>query len=248
VLLFDEIEKASDALWQLLLGILDKATLTLGDNRRVDFSHCVIVLTSNLGAAEMNEMINGAMGFHRPSALVDAHIDEKITRTAQEAAHRKFSPEFMNRIDKMVVFKMLKPEHLEQILEIELGMVQQRVLQSSGNNQFVFSCTQRLKEFLIEQGTDAKYGARHLKRAIEKNIVFPLANLVATAQVKLGDFVRIDLNAERCPVFVKEAEGAMVPVLLEKYSQEASAATATARATRSAGRREFTAAPQLNQK
>jgi ATP-dependent Clp protease ATP-binding subunit ClpB len=248
VLLFDEIEKASDALWQLLLGILDKATLTLGDNRRVDFSHCVIVLTSNLGAAEMNEMINGAMGFHRPSALIDVHIDEKITRTAQEAARRKFSPEFMNRIDKMVVFKMLKPEHLEQILEIELGMVQQRVLQSSGNNQFVFSCTQRLKEFLIEQGTDAKYGARHLKRAIEKNIVFPLANLVATAQVKLGDFVRIDLNAERCPVFVKEAEGAMVPVLLEKYSQEASAATATARATRSAGRREFTAAPQLNQK
>jgi len=248
VLLFDEIEKASDALWQLLLGILDKATLTLGDNRRVDFSHCVIVLTSNLGAAEMNEMINGAMGFHHPPALMDANIDDKITRTAQEAARRKFSPEFMNRIDKMVVFKMLKPEHLEQILEIELGMVQQRVLQSSGNNQFVFSCTQRLKEFLIEQGTDAKYGARHLKRAIEKNIVFPLANLVATAQVKLGDFVRIDLNAERCPVFVKEAEGAMVPVLLEKYSQEASAATATARATRSAGRREFTAAPQLNQK
>ncbi|HYA96194.1 MAG TPA: AAA family ATPase [Terriglobales bacterium] len=248
VLLFDEIEKASDALWQLLLGILDKATLTLGDNRRVDFSRCVIVLTSNLGAAEMNEMINGAMGFHRPPALIDVHIDEKITRTAREAARRKFSPEFMNRIDKMVVFKMLKPEHLEQILEIELGMVQQRVLQSSGNSQFVFICTQRLKDLLIEQGTDAKYGARHLKRAIEKNIVFPLANLVATAQVKLGDFVRIDLNAERCPVFVKEAEGAMVPVLLEKYSQEASAATATARATRSAGRREFTASPQLNQK
>jgi len=246
LLLFDEIEKASDALWQLLLGILDKATLTLGDNRRVDLSHCIIVMTSNLGAAEMNEMINGAMGFHQPPALIDARIDEKITRTAQEAARRKFSPEFMNRIDKMVVFKMLKPEHLEKILEIELGMVQQRILQAAGSSQFVFTCTDKVKQFLMQEGVDAKYGARHLKRAIEKNLVFPLANLVATAQVKLGDFVRVDMNGDNRLVFVKEAEGAMVPVLLEKYSQEAGAAAATARTTRSASRRELTAAPLLN--
>ena len=246
LLLFDEIEKASDALWQLLLGILDKATLTLGDNRRVDLSRCIIVMTSNLGAAEMNEMINGALGFHQPPALIDAYIDEKITRTAQEAARRKFSPEFMNRIDKMVVFKMLKPEHLEQVLEIELGMLQQRILQATGNNQFVFSCTPQVKKFLIEEGTDAKYGARHLKRAIEKNIVFPLANLVSTAQVKLGDLVRIDLNGDNRLVFVREAEGAMAPILLEKYNQEAGAAATTARATRSAGRRELTATPLLN--
>ena len=246
LVLFDEIEKASDALWQLLLGILDKATLTLGDNRRVDLSHCIIVMTSNLGAAEMNEMINGAMGFHQPPALIDARIDEKITRTAQEAARRKFSPEFMNRIDKMVVFKMLKPEHLEKILEIELGMVQQRILQAAGSSQFVFTCTDKVKQFLMQEGVDAKYGARHLKRAIEKNLVFPLANLVATAQVKLGDFVRVDMNGDNRLVFVKEAEGAMVPVLLEKYSQEAGAAAATARTTRSASRRELTAAPLLN--
>ena len=247
LLLFDEIEKASDALWQLLLGILDKATLTLGDNRRVDLSHCIIVMTSNLGASEMNEMINGAMGFRQEPAFIDARIDHKITRTAQEAARRKFSPEFMNRIDKVVVFKMLKPEHLEQILEIELGLVQQRILQATGNNQFVFSCTAKVKKFLMQEGTDAKYGARHLKRAIEKNIVFPLANLVATAQVKLGDFVRIDLNGDNRMVFVKEAEGALVPVLLEKYSQEAgAAAAASARTTRSASRREFTATPLLN--
>jgi len=246
LLLFDEIEKASDALWQLLLGILDKATLTLGDNRRVDLSHCIIVMTSNLGAAEMNEMINGAMGFHQPPALIDARIDEKITRTAQEAARRKFSPEFMNRIDKMVVFKMLKPEHLEKILEIELGMVQQRILQAAGSSQFVFTCTDKVKQFLMQEGVDAKYGARYLKRAIEKNLVFPLANLVATAQVKLGDFVRVDMNGDNRLVFVKEAEGAMVPVLLEKYSQEAGAAAATARTTRSASRRELTAAPLLN--
>src|SRR5689334_17896797 len=194
LLLFDEIEKASDALWQLLLGILDKATLTLGDNRRVDMSNCIIFMTSNLGAAEMNDMIMGGMGFAQKPFEIDNKFDEKINRTAVDAARRKFSPEFMNRIDKVVVFKTLRPEHLEQILEIELGMVQQRILQATGNNQFVFSCTKKVKEFLLEEGTDAKYGARHLKRAIEKHVVFPLANLVATGQIKLGDFIRIDIG------------------------------------------------------
>ena len=119
-----------------------------------------------------------------------------MTAPPVEAARRKFSPEFMNRIDKSVVFRTLRPEHLEQILEIELGMVQQRVLMASPANQFVFNCTPKVKSFLLHEGTDPKYGARHLKRAIERNLVFPLANLVATGQVKLGDFIRVDLNAE----------------------------------------------------
>ena len=238
LVLFDEIEKASDALWQLLLGILDKATLTLGDNRRVDLSHCVIVMTSNLGAVEMNELINGTMGFSPVPAIFDTKLDEKINRTAVEAARRKFSPEFMNRIDKVVVFKTLRLEHLTQILEIELGMVQQRILQATGNNQFVFSCTSRVKEFLLIEGTDLKYGARHLKRAIERFVVFPLANLVATGQVKLGDFIRIDMNAAGTMTFVKEAEGALVPVLLEKYGPEFVSQNSAARVGRSVGRRE----------
>jgi len=243
ILLFDEIEKASDALWQLLLGILDKATLTLGDNRRVDLSQCVIVMTSNLGAAEMNEMINGSMGFAQTPAQMDAKLDVKIDRTAVEAARRKFSPEFMNRIDKVVVFRMLRLEHLEQILEIELGMVQQRILQVTGNNQFVFSCTAPVKQFLLREGTDLRYGARHLKRAIERNIVFPLANLVATGQVKLGDFIRIDIDSKGKLTFVKEAEGALVPVLLERYGPEttahAAAATKSGRSAASNRTREF---------
>ena len=235
ILLFDEIEKASDALWQLLLGILDKATLTLGDNRRVDLSQCVIVMTSNLGAGEMNELINGTMGFAQKPAHLDARIDEKINRTAVEAARRKFSPEFMNRIDKVVVFRMLRSEDLEQILEIELGAVQRRVLQTSGNHQFVFSCTAPVKQFLLREGTDLKYGARHLKRAIERHMVFPMANLVATGQVKLGDLVRIDLDARGTMTFVKEAEGALVPVLLERYGREDNAqAAAAGRAGRTA--------------
>src|SRR2546421_6088704 len=252
LLLFDEIEKASDALWQLLLGILDKATLTLGDNRRVDLLQCLIVMTSNLGAHEMDDLMTGGLGFGntRKAGHMDAALDDKINRTAQDAARRKFSPEFMNRIDKIVVFKTLKSEHLEQILEIELGMVQQRILQATGNSQFVFSCTQKVKRFLLEEGTDLKYGARHLKRAIEKNIVFPLANLVATGQIKLGDFIRIDMKDGQL-TFTKEAEGALVPVLLEKYGDLAGTTPAAARAGRgsSANKRDFGGlAPLLDHK
>jgi ATP-dependent Clp protease ATP-binding subunit ClpA len=251
ILLFDEIEKASDALWQLLLGILDKATLTLGDNRRVDLSTCLIVMTSNLGATEMNELINGTMGFAQTPAQTDSKLDQKIDRTAVEAARRKFSPEFMNRIDKIVVFRTLRAEHLQQILEIELGLVQQRILQATGNQQFVFSCTTNVKEFLLLEGTDLKYGARHLKRAIERHIVFPLANLVATGQVKLGDYIRIDLDAQGRMTFIKEAEGALVPVLLERYGTEANHAAAANRAAKSAAGsrgRELGTAPLLDRK
>jgi ATP-dependent Clp protease ATP-binding subunit ClpB len=232
ILLFDEIEKASDALWQLLLGILDKATLTLGDNRRVNFSQCIIIMTSNLGAAEMGEVINGRMGFAQKPAHLDAKFDNKIDTVAVDAARRKFSPEFMNRIDKVVVFRTLRAEHLEEILEIELGLLQQRILESTGNNPFVFSCTRSVKQFLLSEGTDLKYGARHLKRAIERHLVFPLADLVATKQVKLGDFVCIDRTSGGETIFVKRAEEAMVPVLLERYGMELGMRIATGNSKR----------------
>jgi ATP-dependent Clp protease ATP-binding subunit ClpA len=249
ILLFDEIEKASDSLWQLLLGILDKATLTLGDNRRVDLSQCIIIMTSNLGAGEMSNLVEGGMGFAKKATQVDAVLDDKINRTAVEAARRKFTPEFMNRIDKVVVFSTLRSEHLQQILEIELGMVQQRILTASAANQFVFNCTPKVKNFLLHEGTDPKYGARHLKRAIERHIVFPLANLVATGQVKLGDFVRIDLTADGRLTFVKEAEGAMVPVLLERYGAAATVSPMAARTARTiANRRELGATGTLDGK
>src|ERR1044071_5038815 len=184
-LLFDEIEKASDALWQLLLGILDKATLTLGDNRRVDLSQTVIFLTSNLGGGEITELMNGGMGFVQPKDKPTAGLDQKVERTAVEAARRKFSPEFMNRLDKVVCFHPLKRQQLEEVLDIELGQVQQRVLETA-KGQFLFRVTSGAREFLLQEGTDQRYGARHLKRAIERNIVYPLANLLATEQVKVG--------------------------------------------------------------
>ena len=204
VLLFDEIEKASDALWQLLLGILDKAALTLGDNRRVDLSRCIIIMTSNLGAREISNLAHGGFGFACKSQTLDEGCDEKIDRTGTDAARRKFSPEFMNRIDKVVVFKRLRAEDLGQILEIELGMVQQRILKSANDRRFIFDCTQSVKDFLLQIGTNPEYGARHLKRAIEQNLVAPLANLVATAQVRLGDFIRVDRALDGSLIFTRE--------------------------------------------
>jgi len=220
-ILFDEIEKASDALWQLLLGILDKATLTLGDNRKVDFSRTMIFMTSNLGAKEMSELITGSIGF-APAAgggMGETDVDQKIYRTALEAARRKFSPEFMNRIDKVVVFRSLREVHLRAILDLELSLVQKRIMQSGGA-KFVFQCSDPAKQLLLDEGIDFKYGARHLKRAIERYLVFPLSNLVATEQVETGDLVFVDRNVESGKMmFEKEIGGALVGPLAEQYGE-----------------------------
>ena len=193
-LLFDEIEKASDALWQLLLGMLDKANLTLGDNRRVDLSQAMIFMTSNLGGSEITELMTGGMGFAAAMTLGEKpRLDEKVERMASEAAKRKFAPEFMNRIDKTVVFRPLRREQLERILEIELTLVQQRLLETP-RGHFVFRATRAAKDFLLREGTDLKYGARHLKRTIERHLVYPLASLLATDQVTTGETISVDWN------------------------------------------------------
>jgi ATP-dependent Clp protease ATP-binding subunit ClpA len=216
LVLFDEIEKASDSLWQLLLGILDKATLTLGDNRRVDFSKTMVIMTSNLGAREMSELISGGIGFAPGKGTKtpnDTEVDQKIYRTAVEAARRKFSPEFMNRIDKVVVFRSLKEHHLRQILDLELQAVQDRIMQSAGT-KFVFQCSETAKDMLLKEGLDFKYGARHLKRSVERFLVYPLSNLVATGQIGLGDLVHIDINDNTNRlVFSKSSGGALIQEL-----------------------------------
>ena len=190
-LLFDEIEKASNALWQLLLGMLDKATLTLGDNRRVDLSQTVIFLTSNLGSSQIADLMQGGIGFIQPDDQPTAGLQKKVERAAVEAARRRFSPEFMNRLDKLVVFHPLKREQLDEVLEIELRDVQKRVLDST-TRPFLFRITEAGREFLLQEGTDQRYGARHLKRAMERFVVCPIARLLATAQVHQGDALLID--------------------------------------------------------
>jgi ATP-dependent Clp protease ATP-binding subunit ClpB len=205
-LLFDEIEKASDSLWQLLLGILDKATLTLGDNRRVDLSQTMIFMTSNLGGAEITELITGGMGFVQPIDKPVHRLDEKVERAAIEAARRKFSPEFINRLDKLVVFHPLKRDELDEVLEIELGQVQKRVLDST-TRPFLFRVTTEGRQFLLEEGIDQRYGARHLKRAIERYLVCPLSRLLATAQVRSGDVLLVDRHpGDKGLAFLKDTE------------------------------------------
>jgi ATP-dependent Clp protease ATP-binding subunit ClpA len=197
LILFDEIEKASDSLWQLLLGILDKATLTLGDNRRVDFSRSLIIMTSNLGAREISDLIKGRIGFAAQEQKdLDKNqiaIDDKIQRTAVQAASRNFSPEFMNRIDKVVVFHSLNERHLRQILDLELRSLQERITRSA-RTKFSFNCSDSVKELLLHEGMDSRYGARHLKRSIERLLVMPMSNLVASGQVHLGDSIYLDLD------------------------------------------------------
>jgi ATP-dependent Clp protease ATP-binding subunit ClpA len=213
-ILFDEIEKASDALWNLLLGILDKATLTLGDNKRVDFTHCMIFMTSNLGAGEMSSILSPKMGFASAlrggeEAVLDSKTDRKIERSGVEAARRKFTPEFMNRMDKVVVFRPLGSGELRRILDIELNFVQRRIFEASnGERAFVFTFGDDAKDLLLAEGTDPKYGARHLKRAIERMVVQPLSNLIATQQVRTGDWIKVACDSpSRALTFQREAEG-----------------------------------------
>jgi ATP-dependent Clp protease ATP-binding subunit ClpB len=212
--LFDEIEKASDALWNLLLGILDKGILTLGDNRKVDFSSAMIFMTGNLGSAEMNSALQPRMGFkaatisnQMTAEAVDQEVSGKMSRSATEAARRKFTPEFINRLDKIVVFHPLGSAELRRIVDIEVEAVQDRIMKQSPNCSFEFKVTEAGKEFLLQEGTDIRYGARHLKRAISRFLVQPLASLIASQQVRAGDMLSVDYTPHAPEMtFVRVAE------------------------------------------
>jgi ATP-dependent Clp protease ATP-binding subunit ClpA len=195
--LFDEIEKASDALWNLLLGVLDKGSLTLGDNRRVDFSKALVFMTSNLGANEMENIMSPGMGFSaqrgkKYDVRKDGDVGRRIDQAGVSAARKKFTPEFINRLDKIVVFRPLGAEEMRKILDLELTRVQERILNGV---PFLFRLSNEAKAYLLKEGTDDKYGARHLKRAIERSLVHPIANLIATEQVHAGDLIQVDFDA-----------------------------------------------------
>jgi ATP-dependent Clp protease ATP-binding subunit ClpB len=197
LILFDEIEKASDSLWNLLLGILDKATLTLGDNRKVDFSSAMIFMTSNLGAAEMSAVMRPKFGFAMVPSPIDNELDRSVCSSAKEAARQKFTPEFMNRLDRIVVFKTLGEAELRRILHLELKFVEERISRAMGQAGPVLIITDAARDCLLSEGTDQRYGARHLKRALERLLLEPLSNLLATSQIRSGDAVVVDHNDER---------------------------------------------------
>ena len=193
IVLFDEIEKASDALWNLLLGILDKGVLTLGDNRKVDFSATMVFMTSNLGAAEMSAMQTPRLGFHSmpANANLDYKLESRFSQAGVAAARRKFTPEFINRLDSIVVFKPLGQDDLYRIVNLELEMVRDRIRCAADDESLTLNVSDGARELLLAEGTDSRYGARHLKRAIERMVVQPLANLLATSQIRRGDTICI---------------------------------------------------------
>jgi ATP-dependent Clp protease ATP-binding subunit ClpA len=184
VILFDEIEKASDSLWQLLLGVLDKATLTLGDNRTVNFEKCIIVMTSNLGAKQMHEK---RFGFDASDEIeVD---DAKDENRAVNAAKKHFTAEFMNRLDHVVAFKTLTKVQVAEVMQIELGLIQDMFYTKA---KFVYQLSPAAKYTLLENGYSVEYGARNLKREIERRVRLPLAGLVSSGQIAPGSAVVID--------------------------------------------------------
>ncbi len=240
LVLFDEIEKASDALWNLLLGVLDKGVLTLGDNRRVDFSQTMIFMTSNLGASEMGSIMRPGLGFatgeierSRTEGRVDQDLNDRLSRVGVEAARRRFTPEFMNRIDKVVVFRPLGTEQLHLILDLELAQLQRRIFNSAGLVPFVLNLAAEAKEYLLREGTDLRYGARQLKRTIDRSLVHPLSNLIASKQVRGGDMIEVEYDTHRGALeFIRQAEDVPVYGMLEiaekTMSMRAGAVTASA--------------------
>ncbi len=211
LVLFDEIEKASGALWELLLGVLDEGTLTLGDGNFVDFTETMIFFTSNLASREMSELTGGGIGFHPGIKEDGVELDKKIYKTAKTAASHHFSPEFMNRLDRVIVFHSLLPSHMEKILDIELKKVQERIIfQAPIEKNFIIHYTDAARKFLLSEGTDAKYGARQLKRVIERHIVAPISNLMDTDQVTMGDVVTVDCNEAGELEFTNEVGGALI--------------------------------------
>ncbi len=174
--------------------------------------NCCWGFWTNLGAREITALASKGMGFVEPCAESADGLNLKLERTAVEAARRRFSPEFMNRLDRVVVFHQLRPEQLQEILDIELAAVQQQVL-DAGRVPFMFRVMPEAKAFLLREGTDLRYGARHLKRAIARHVVSPLANLLASAQVELGDMVCIDWDGDaRCLIFQDQGPAPPAPI------------------------------------
>ena len=192
----------------------------MGDNSKTDFSRTMIFMTSNLGAKEMQDMVTQGLGFagpnsNKPSAGTKS---SQMARVGMSAARRRFTPEFINRLDKIVVFERLGREQLEKLLDLELALVQERALSKV---PFKFELSESARQFLLEEGTDERYGARHLKRSIERSLVHPMVSLIATEQVRSGDLVQVDLDVEhRQMTFERVQEGMPVDVMFREAGLE----------------------------
>ncbi len=204
IVLFDEIEKAHPKMWNTLLGIIEDGRLVLANNEEVDFTDSIIILTTNVGSKVMNEhLANNRIGFSTgfDANLVDHEIEDAVMREAKKI----FPMEFLNRFDDLVTYGTLREKHLFQILDNLISRIHHRSLRCS--EPFLLEVSRSAKEALVRTGTDPEYGARPLKRVVEKEIVTPVAHYICSEQIRRGDLVMIDYRDGEF-VFLNEASHA----------------------------------------
>jgi len=181
--LFDEVDKAHPSILSALLGIMDNASLRLGDNTLVDFSNTLLVMTANTGSQEIAQELSGGFGFTRSG--------QEIGKLGLGAARKSLTPEFFNRLTKVVIFSPLSLGDIRQILDLEISALQTRVANSKV--PFVFRVSGEAREFLLHEGYESRYGARHLQRTLDLWLTLPFANLLASQQIRLGTVVSVSL-------------------------------------------------------
>ncbi len=190
IVLFDEIEKAAASFSRLLLGVLDKAALKLGDNTTVNFERSLIFLTSNLGAREMAKQTRQRFGL--AAAAPARETGRTLERVALGAVKRRFSPEFVNRIDQMLTYRPLDREAFERILDLQLEELHQHLAGRLGEGAFRVTLSEEARRFLLERGTSVEYGARELKRTMHRHLIQPLARVVLERLARPGEVVRVE--------------------------------------------------------
>ncbi len=201
LVLFDEIEKAHPKMWNLLLGILEDGHLILGNNDEVGFTRSIIILTTNVGSEAISDhLTQNRIGF--AAGLDAARLDRDIEEAARRAARKIFPSEFMNRFDDIVTFQTLREEHLYQILDNLIAQIHHRSLRCA--EPFLLEVTPAAKRRLVEEGTDVQYGARPLRRVVERSLVTPISHYICSDQVRKGDLVTVDLR-DGAFVFLKES-------------------------------------------
>jgi ATP-dependent Clp protease ATP-binding subunit ClpC len=191
IVLFDEIEKAHPKLWNLLLGILEDGTVVLGNNEEVDFRNSIIILTTNVGSQAMGQhLAQNGIGFS--SGANAKKMDRDIEDAAMREAKKVFPFEFLNRFDDIITYHTLKEQHLYSILDILIAQVHHRSLMCA--EPFLLEITQEAKARLVAEGTDVQYGARPLKRAVERDIVTPISHYICSDQIRKGDLITVDVE------------------------------------------------------
>ena len=191
LVLFDEIEKAAPSMARLLLGVLDKAVLRLGDNTTVSFERTIIFLTSNLGAEAMRKQLRPDFGFE---TMVGGRRDsaKKLEGIGMRAVRRKFSPEFVNRIDAVITYQPLGAKALAIIVDQQIEALERHINHRLMERAFEIDVSDSARKFLLRKGTSEEYGARELKRVILRHVTQPLAAMVSTGAILPGDVVRVE--------------------------------------------------------